>query len=191
MKHRPSRNDFDQAEARRQWLIFLESLHSDIDPLTVRLMEQLRQVSHDIYQISEQSLARAELSFAQYRILMQLYFAQVVHGRDALNPSEISDRQGTSRNTVSALIRTLEESGYVVRHLDQDDRRKFNIRITAEGEAIVRDNALRHLKTIEDCFGVLNSAEQETLLTLLTRTSQRTSAVRQQLANQPPTSEGG
>lgn len=191
MKHRQRQDDFDQAEARRQWLIFLESLDSDIDPLTVRLMEQLRQVSHDIYQISEQSLARAELSFAQYRILMQLYFTRVVHGRDALNPSEISDRQGTSRNTVSALIRTLEESGYVARHLDQDDRRKFNIRITAEGEAIVRDNALRHLKTIEDCFGVLNSAEQETLLTLLTRTSQRTSAVRQQLANQPPTSEGG
>lgn len=190
MKHKQHK-DHDPAEARRHWLIFLESLDSDIDPLTVRLMEQLRQVSHDIYQISEQSLAQAGLSFAQYRILMHLYFSREVHGRDALNPSEISDRQGTSRNTISALIRTLEESGYVARHLDQDDRRKFNIRITAEGEAIVRDNVLRHLKTIENCFGVLNSAEQETLLTLLTRASQRTYAVRQQLANQPPTSEGG
>jgi DNA-binding MarR family transcriptional regulator len=86
-----------------------------------------------------------------------------------LNPSEISERHGVSRNTVSALIRTLEEDGLVARSLDPDDRRKFNITLTENGRSLVTGHARQHFQTISQCFGTLSSEEQETLRQLLNK----------------------
>lgn len=150
-------------------MAFMQSLHAGIDPRAVRLMDEMRTVSHMLYQISERSLAEAGLSLAQYRILLSLLFGEQAGDGRGLNPSEISARQGTSRNTVSALIRSLEEQALVERQLDQNDRRKFNIRLTDAGRALVRAHASEHLQTVGACFGALSDAEQETLSVLLTK----------------------
>jgi DNA-binding MarR family transcriptional regulator len=71
-------------------------------------MDQFRQVSHSILRIGEISLADAGLSFTKYRILISLMISEEIEERSDLNPSEISFRQGTSRNTISSLIRDLE-----------------------------------------------------------------------------------
>lgn len=154
---------------REQWIAFVQTLNPEIDPRAIRLMDQMRMVSHALYQIGESSLEATGLSYAQYRILMSLFFCEQVSGRGQLNPSEISERQGTSRNTVSALIRNLEEAGLVERHLDKEDRRKFNIRLTEAGRALVRENASRHMHIIGNCFGVLEAEEQKQLSQLLAK----------------------
>ncbi|MCZ7669864.1 MAG: MarR family winged helix-turn-helix transcriptional regulator [Chloroflexi bacterium] len=100
---------------------------------------------------------------------MHLLFAEQIGGRQDLNPSEISERQGTSRNTVSALIRNLEEEGLVERSLDPDDRRKFNIRLTENGRSLVTNHARQHFQTIGHCFTILSSDEQTTLSQLLNK----------------------
>lgn len=163
-------------EKREKWVSFVESLNPEIDPITVRLMEKMRMVSHIFYQIGESSLTAAGLSYAKYRILMNLMFCEEMEGRDELNPSEISERQGTSRNTISALIRDLEEEGLVERRLDQNDRRKFNIRLSEAGRELVRTHASRHLHMVGQCFGVLNTEEQETLNQMLTKLGTSTCA---------------
>jgi DNA-binding MarR family transcriptional regulator len=98
---------------------------------------------------------------------MNLLFAEQFEACSQLNPSEISDRQGISRNTVSALIRSLEEDGLIERHLDQNDRRKFNISLTAGGRERVRQHARHHFRAVHDCFQTLDAAEQETMSQLL------------------------
>lgn len=112
-----SKHPFDQ-QKREKWLAFVQGLNAEIDP-SVRLMDKLRMVSHALHQIGEGSLADADLSYARFRLLMRLLFCEEFEGRTELNPSEISEKKGVSRNTVSSLIRDLEAEGLIERHLDQ------------------------------------------------------------------------
>ena len=143
-------------------------------------MDEFRAVSRAIYHVNEQSVATPGLSFAQYRVLMHLFFAEQMGDHGKLNPSEISDRQGVSRNTMSSFIRSLEEEGFVERNLDPSDRRRFNISLTVAGRELVNQHARQHLETIGQCFRVLTPQEQETLLQLLTKVREQATAVRQQ-----------
>lgn len=61
-------------QKREKWLHFVQSLHPNIDPKAVRLMDEMRFVSRAIHLAGEQSLDVAGLSFAQYRVLMHLFF---------------------------------------------------------------------------------------------------------------------
>ncbi len=157
------------SEKRQKWLTFAQGLNPDVPPQAHRLMDEMRMVSHTLYQIGENSIEKAGLSFAQYRILMGLLFSERMDGRSELNPSEISERQGTSRNTISSLIRSLEDRELIERYLDKKDRRKFNICLTEDGRSLVLQHANRHMETISQCFSALNSDEQTTLSQLLNK----------------------
>lgn len=154
-------------EQRQRWLRFVEEHNPQIDPRSLRLMDELRMVAHLLYQINESSLTDAGLSYAQYRILQVLLFIEQTSDDKTLNPSEISRFQGTGRNTVSGLIRSLEEQGLIERELDPADRRKFNIRLTATGRQLVTQHAGRHLQIVDEIFRVLSPEEMEVLSGLL------------------------
>lgn len=154
---------------REKWLQFVLSLNPTTNPKSVQLMDEMWQVSHSLHQIREKSVTDAGISYAKYRILMNLMFCEEVEDRGRLNPSEISRRQGTSRNTISALIRDLEDEGLIERHLDQNDRRKFNIQLTEDGRARVHDHMRQHFHAVANCFNALSGEEQDTLSHLLHR----------------------
>jgi DNA-binding MarR family transcriptional regulator len=155
-------------EVRRdRWLVFIQSLNPDINPGAVRLVSLLHRVAHSLRQVSEESLAEAGLSYAQFRLLMNLFFAERFEGCTEMNPSEISERQGISRNTASAIIRHLEEERLIERELDNQDRRKFIIRLTPAGRARFAEHASHHFRILHHCFTELTANEQETLTGLL------------------------
>ena len=158
----------------------MQNFHPDIDPKTIRLMDELGFVSRTMYHMGEHSVDEAGLSFAQYRVLMHLFFAEEMGDRGELNPSEISDRQGVSGNTMSSFIRNLEEDGLIERKLDPADRRRFNISLTDSGRALVGQHTRTHLETIDHCFSALSSEEQDTLFQLLQKLGAHVTAVRQQ-----------
>ena len=172
----------DDQEKRQKWMTFMQGFHPGIDPQTIRLMDEMGFVSRSIYHLSDQSLDEAGMSFAQYRVLMHLAFAEQIGGRSELNPSEISDRQGVSRNTMSAFIRSLEDQGLVERRLDPQDRRRFNISLTDRGRDVIRQNTRHHLETIDHCFHTLNADEMQDLIVLLQKLSVGVQALRQQAA---------
>lgn len=158
-------------QAREEWKKFVQAMNPEIDPRAIALIDQLHSVSRAIHHVSRQSLDGAGLSFAQYKILMHLFFSEKMGGRPDLNPSEISNRQGVTRNTISALIRSLEEEGLVERRLDPDDRRRFNISLSEAGRSLVGEYARQHLAMIGSCLTVLSAEEQETLARLLHKVS--------------------
>jgi len=170
---------FHDQQKREKWIRFMRSLSPDIDPRAVSLLDEVGFVSRAIYHLGEQSLDDTGLSSAQYRVLLHLFFAEQMSERGELNPSEISHRQGVSRNSMSALIRNLENEGLVERRLDPNDRRRFDISLTSEGRALVTDYARQHLATIAGCFDVLTPAEQDALSQLLRKVRLHLIAVRQ------------
>jgi DNA-binding MarR family transcriptional regulator len=165
-------------ERREKWLAFIQRMNPDIEPEALQLMDGMRQVSHALRQIGENSLAASGMSYARYRLLLGLFFSAEVEGRDGLHPSEISDRQGTSRNTISSLIRDLEEEGLIERLLNQEDRRKFNIRLTPAGRQFVQDHASKHMRMIAQCFSDLTAEERQQLSDLLAKLADRVEVVR-------------
>lgn len=160
------------SQKKDKWLHFIQQLSPATDPRKIRLMGQLRMVSHALYQVSEESLDAANLSYAQFRLLMGLYYGEQMEHCPAQTPSEISRSQGTSPNTISALIRQLEENGLVARALDPLDRRKFNIGITEAGRSVVQTHAQSHLGSLDAAMAALDAAEIETLSRLLDKLSQ-------------------
>jgi len=156
-------------EQQEQWRCFWESLSPDTDHRTMRLVGLLHRTSHTLRQISENGLAETGLSFAQYRILMLLLFAEQFDHMTAMNPSELSARQGISRNTVSSLIANLEKEGLVERELDTADKRRFLIKITARGRDLVHAQARQHFHNMDECFNTLTHEEKENISQILER----------------------
>lgn len=150
-----------------QMLAFAESLYAAGDPRAMRLMDQFRRVSHVMYRLGETSLNESGFSSAQYRVLMSLLFDEWLGHHDGMNPSEISDQQGTGRNTVSALIRSLEEDGLIERRLDERDRRRFNIGLTEDGRQRVRQQANSYMQFTDAIFAAFTPEEMETFSNLL------------------------
>lgn len=155
-----NRSGQQDPQKREQWLSFFGRLSPETDPGTIRLLGLLHRVAHALYQLSETSLSQSNLSYAQYRILLNLLFGEQFEGVCELNPSEISERQGISRNTVSALIGNLEKEGLIERHLDQEDKRRFKIRLTDSGRDTIHRHASNHFQTIQRCFQSLSTTEQ-------------------------------
>jgi DNA-binding MarR family transcriptional regulator len=86
-----------------------------------------------------------------------------------MQPSELSEMQGISRNTASALIASLEKDGLIRRELDGTDHRKFLIHLTPEGRKLLKSHQKGHFEFITHCFEGFSASERETLLDLLTR----------------------
>lgn len=156
-------------EQQEQWRCFWQTLSPETDHRTMRLVGLLHRTAHTLRQISENGLAEAGLSFAQYRILMLLLFAEQFDNQPAMNPSELSQQQGISRNTVSSLIGNLEKEGLIERELDQEDKRRFLIKITARGRDLVHTYARQHFHTMDDCFNTLTTEEKEHVSQILER----------------------
>lgn len=165
-------------EHGERWTAFMETLYPESDAQAARLLDEFRMVAHQVFRLSEISLESAGLSYAQYRILVSLLFCEWEGSCDGLNPSEISYQHGTSRNTISALIRNLEEEGLVERLLDDKDRRRFNITLTEKGRQKVRDHASRHIKQVDHVFSVLDAEKMETLRDLLRMLNQGATALK-------------
>ncbi|MGD8807106.1 MAG: MarR family winged helix-turn-helix transcriptional regulator [Chloroflexota bacterium] len=165
-------------QKQETWTRFWLSLNPEIDPRAISLMDDIRLVARAIYHVAEQSLDEATLSFAQFKVLMHLFFAEQMGDRSDLNPSEISIRHGVSRNTMSSLISTLEEMGLLERRLDPDDRRRFKISLTEKGRSLVIEYARHHLTMVGSCFSALTDDEQETLSRLLRKVRTQAETVR-------------
>jgi DNA-binding MarR family transcriptional regulator len=116
----------------------------------------------------ERDLAAAGLSWAKLRLLMHLAKQELASGRGVL-PSELSQMQDISRNTVSALISSLETDGLVARHLHAQDRRKWIICLTPRGHEVLDAQLGAHFEFIHRCFGVFSLRERDMLSTLLRR----------------------
>ena len=160
-------------DKRDKWRDFVHALNPDIDPNTVRLMDRYLLVFHGLHRVGENSLVSSGLSFAKYRLLLGLMYSETMDDLAELNPSEISRRQGTSRNTISSLIRDLESEGLVERQLDQRDKRRFNIRLTGSGRELVSRFAADHFQAVASCFRTLCDEEKKDLEQLLTKLSEQ------------------
>jgi len=102
---------------------------------------RLKRVSHLIGLLIATQHREDALSHARMRLLTHLVMGKLQGNDSGLLPSELSRFLGISRNTVSTLLNGLEAQGLIERHLHPDDRRQWLVRVTPEGEALIRARA--------------------------------------------------
>jgi DNA-binding MarR family transcriptional regulator len=155
-------------EKQQKFLEFIREVSPSADPKSVILFGQIMRAKNYLAQAAEKHLGSAGLSDAKFRLMVNLHRAESC-GTQYMQPSELSEMQGISRNTASALIASLEKDGLIHRELDGTDHRKFLIHLTPEGRKLLKSHQKGHFEFITRCFEGFSATEREALLDLLTR----------------------
>lgn len=93
----------------------------------------------------------------QYHILVFLY------GMEPLSMSELAGKMNISRQQLTPLTDKLEESGYIKRVHDPEDRRSVKISVTPTGTAYLEQHRRETLELIIKRFQQLSPDEVEEL----------------------------
>jgi DNA-binding MarR family transcriptional regulator len=117
--------------------------------------------------VASRHLQIGNLSLPRVGLLTWLYFGEQLGHTQGISPSRLSEFQHVSRNTVSALLRSLEEQGLVERTLCKEDRRRFHIRLSETGRALVCAVLAEQGPFLAELFSDLSAEEQATLIGLL------------------------
>lgn len=102
-------------------------LPGDIYPRLARVTQMVTRMQTAI-------LVRVGLNHSRWAILKLLD-----ESGETLRCSDLADRVGVSRATITGVLDTLEKSSLIVRVPDPHDRRAFSVKITARGEEILRE----------------------------------------------------
>jgi DNA-binding MarR family transcriptional regulator len=130
------------------------------------LMRLVRSAGHLYDAIMTAKMRDEQLSIQRMRLLWRL-FGHECQGGEWLNPTQLSKGLGISKNTVSAHIRALEESGLLEREVDSDDLRQFQIRLSEAGRELLRRLTPGHITFMNDLIQELAPDEIEQLQQLL------------------------
>lgn len=110
-----------------------------------------------------------EISMPRWRVLLHLFMAERTHAGCGLTPTELSHFQQVSKNTISSLLRGLEEQGMILRETDPKDLRLFHIHLTDAGRQVVLNSAPGRIEGLNRLLSDLPAEDCRQLLALLAR----------------------
>ncbi len=134
----------------------------------VDLVRLIRMLANAYDVLLEAQMRDENLSIPRWRLLIHLYAAELC-GEGAVSPTRLSHVQNVSKNTISALLRSLEEDGLIERELDRDDRRQFRIRLSAAGRELIARTTPRYVRYLNALVADLDAEEIERLQALLAK----------------------
>jgi DNA-binding MarR family transcriptional regulator len=161
-----------EREKAERFMQFIRAVSPTADPVSVILFSQMLRAHNQLLNAVEKNLAAVGLSWGKFRLLMNLGRCESYEGCEGMQPSELSELQGISRNTASALISALEKQGLVARSLHNTDRRRFVIRLTPKGRHVLRANLDSQFRFVSHCFDEFTKEERIGLIDHLARLNQ-------------------
>ena len=145
----------------------VQSLAGEAEMTGLELIRWLHMVTNAYAGAADEQLRDAGLSGPRWVLLFRL-LAEERCGRGAgISPTHLSQRQNVSKNTISVLLRGLEEQGLIERTLVPDDRRAFQIRLTDAGRTLVETTAPAHIAFLNEMTAGLTAEENAQLIDLL------------------------
>ncbi len=145
----------------------LQNLAGDADLAGMELVRLIGMVANAYASAVDENLRDAGLSWPRLGLLLRLMAEERCGVAGGLSPTHLSHHQNVSKNTISALLRGLEEQGLIERTLDSDDRRVFHIRLTDAGRQIIQAHAPGHIGLMNELAAGLTAEERAQLTMLL------------------------
>jgi DNA-binding MarR family transcriptional regulator len=163
----PSRSD----EERKQHLAHMRSTMKNLfgveDTSGVELFSMLRHMAHMCEPPDDK-----DLSGPRWRIMLHLLGQEHTGNSAGPTPTDLSHNQRVSKNTISALLRGLEEQGLIQRTLDPTDYRVFRIQLTQAGRELIHATAPLRLAHMNRMASGLTREERVQLMALLEKLHQ-------------------
>ena len=153
-------------EMRARWRQHILEMAGGGDIRGIEISQSIRMLAKTYDHALNRTLPPA-LSGPRLGILLRLFGEEEKGNHEGINPTNLSHFQQVKKNTVTSLLRGLEDQGMIERTYDQQDRRKVRIRITAAGKDLVRSTAPDRFGFLNELASGLSDAEKSTLLTLL------------------------
>jgi DNA-binding MarR family transcriptional regulator len=146
----------------------LHYLAGDVDPSGLELARLVHVVANQYDALGVGHAKAKGFSGPRWRLMFRLLAEERQGETGGLSPSYLSRCQNVGKNTISALLRGLEEQGMVERTLDQQDRRFFRIRLTDAGRELILKRAPVWLDRLNGLAAGLSAEEKSELIRLLT-----------------------
>jgi DNA-binding MarR family transcriptional regulator len=123
----------------------------------------LSTLAMSVTEILEEAIAPLGLRLRHYRLL------RLIHFEGPQRQGSLRNALGVDRTTVVALVDYLEQRGLAKRERSPSDRRAYNIKLTAKGEALAKKATALMTKAEQRMFAPLDADERRTLRRLSTR----------------------
>lgn len=150
----------------RQQFKALMAEHGIAETHGVEVMRMIRVLANAYDVIVQAHMREENLSAPRWRLLLHLYAAEM-GGETVVSPTQLSRFQNVTKNTISSLLRSLEEDGLIERALDRNDRRQFNICLSSAGRELIRTSAPGHITYLNELTSDLTLDEIGQLQALL------------------------
>lgn len=157
----------------------------------IELFIILQRVAHLSRMLDSQLDGDIALSGPRWRLLIRLFAEERMGNMAGVTPTELSQSQRVSKNTISALLRGLETQGLIQRSLDPNDLRTFRIHLTESGREYLRCMAPGRLQTVNHMLSGLDDQEKEQLIALLEKLRHSLAAQYQPAHAASPTAAAG
>lgn len=106
-------------------------------------------------------LAETGITEQQWRVL------RVLSEHDTLDATELADRASLHQPSLTRILKTLTERGFIGRTTDTQDRRRQVVQLTTAGHAVIQENLAHATEIAEALRGALGPDRFDTLLDLL------------------------
>jgi DNA-binding MarR family transcriptional regulator len=137
------------------------------DATGLELMGLLRMVANQAESAVDEQLSADGLSGPRWALLLRLLAEERRNDQEWASPTHLSRSQSVSKNTISALLRGLEDQGLIERTLDPADKRAFRISLTETGRRLLIASAPGHIAFLNDLASPLTIEERTQLIHLL------------------------
>ena len=137
--------------------------YSNMDVSAVKACLVLLRAGSDLLTGFETMLSRHGLSQGRFLILIVIYRTP----DESVSPSELAEKVGVTRATMTGLLDGLERDELIIRHAHPDDRRKICIRLTRNGIATLQQMLPDYYDRIGRLMTNLSEDERRQLVVLL------------------------
>lgn len=144
-----------------------KALTGNEDSTSFELIGLIHVVAIEMEKASNQRFGSHRVSGPRWGILFRIFAEEKLGEQNGITPTELSQFQGVGKNTMSSLLRGLEEQELILRTLDPVDRRHFRILLTPKGRELVMQTAQRRNLLTLQVASCLSHEERLQLVTLL------------------------
>ncbi|GAA4707737.1 MarR family winged helix-turn-helix transcriptional regulator [Brevibacillus fulvus] len=161
--------DFDRSDSfNKQTLQEVAKKIPQLDVSSVETLLTFIKTSYKVHSLIEENLGFYGLSPGRIRVLLVMY----VENDKYFTPSELADKVGITRATVTGLLDGLVRDGIVERRNHPNDRRMVMIRLTHDGVKLLNRVLPPHYLLIAQLMSGLNETERKSLVHLLEKIEQ-------------------
>ncbi|WP_309242986.1 MarR family winged helix-turn-helix transcriptional regulator [Hyalangium versicolor] len=149
----------------------------DLDASAIETCLAMLRTSQELREAYDSHFTRHGLSQGRFVVLIHLLYAEDATS-GGLSPAELADSSECTRATMTGLLDTLEDSGFISRQDHPEDRRMYTVHLTPKAHAFLQEMLPDHFRRISALMTPLSQSERDTLQELLKKVSSGIPALR-------------